>query len=237
MLSLPKPQHCTANVLSKEQVAKNIYLVTFALQNPSELHFLAGQTMMLHIGDETNRPLSIASPPRDSRTILVCNDISPMGPGSRYTLGLSIGDQVSFVAPIGMFTLDEESHRKKVMVATGTGVAPFRSMLFDYLEQGETDEITLYWGVRFEEGLYWQDEFTHLSQRYPNFRFFLTLSRSTDGWQGKQGRVTDHVFVEDKNLFGTDFYLCGSKAMVDEMREKLLAHNVPKEQIKTELFF
>ncbi len=236
MVSLPKPQHYTAKVLSKEQVAKNIYLVIFALQNPSELHFLAGQTMMIHVGDETNRSMSIASPPRDSRTILMCHDIRPMGPGSRYTLGLSIGDVVSLVAPIGMFTLNGESHRKKVMVATGTGVAPFRSMLFDYLEHGGTDDVTLYWGLRFAKDIYWQKEFIDLSATYQNFHFILTLSQPTDEWQGSRGRVTDHVF-DDANLGGSDFYLCGSRAMVDEVKQGLLARTVPQEHIKTELYF
>ncbi len=237
---LPKSQHCTAHVFAKVKLTETVYTVTFVLENPSELHFIAGQTMMLHISDETNRPMSIASPPTDSHTILMCHDIRPMGPGSRYTLGLSIGDQVSFVAPIGMFTLDGESHRKKVMVATGTGIAPFRSMLFDYLEQGGTDDMTLYWGLRYEKDIYWQKDFTDLSQRYQNFHFVLTLSQPTDEWQGsaswRRGRVTDHVF-DEANLAGGDFYLCGSKAMVDEVKEGLLSRNVPKEQIKTELFF
>lgn len=237
MTPLFKPQRYTANVRSKQKLTDNIYLVTFDLENPSELQFIAGQSMMLHVAEGINRSMSIASPPSETRTLLMCQDVSPMGPGSKWTMGLSVGDTVSFMAPLGVFILDTQSHRKKVMIATGTGVVPFRSMLLDYLEHGGTDDVILYWGLRFEKDIYWQDEFEHLSQTYPNFRFVLTLSKPSEDWVGHRGRVTDHIFVHEQNLPGSDFYLCGGKGMVDEMKEKLLVHSVPKEQIKTELFF
>ncbi len=233
----PKPHHCTAVVSSKIKLTENVYLVTFAMKDPPTLEFVAGQTMMLHIAEGINRSMSIASPPSETHSILMCHDISPMGPGSKWTLGLSVGDGVSFMAPLGAFVLDRESPRKKVFVATGTGVVPFRSMLLDYFEGGGTTEATLYWGLRFEEDIYWREEFTALSQKYPNFRFVFTLSKPTEHWSGNKGRVTDHVFSGEKNLPTCDVYLCGSKEMVGEIKGKLLALNVPKEQIKQELFF
>ena len=110
-------------------------------------------------------------------------------------------------------------------------------------------DMVLYWGLRHEEDIFWQKEFEDLATKYPNFRFVLTLSqppdawpasnalRSNAGWQGKRGRVGDHVFADEQNLVGCDFYVCGSKEMVVDMTQQLLAKNVPKEQIKSERFY
>ncbi|MBI2405050.1 hypothetical protein HYV22_02630 [Candidatus Gottesmanbacteria bacterium] len=236
---LPKPQHYTARVSAKVPLTNKVWAVTFTLENPQELHFIAGQSMMLHITDGINRSMSIASPPRDIKNILMCHDVSPMGPGSKWTLGLNVGDQVSLVAPLGMFVLDNQSHRKKVMIATGTGIVPFRSMIMDYLAGPATrqNEVVLYWGLRHEEDIYWREEFEALAGKYPNFHFVLTLSKPTETWAGHRGRVTDHLFVEEKNFIDTDFYLCGSKAMVDEVKKALFSRNVPNTQVKQELFF
>jgi NAD(P)H-flavin reductase len=85
--------------------------------------------------------------------------------------------------------------------------------------------------------LYWTSEFEELVQKYPNFRFVLTLSRPTDTWKGLRGHVTEHVLSGESNLPGAEFYLCGNKAMVREMDEKLIERLVPKEQIYKELYF
>lgn len=257
----PKPHHCTAVVSSKTKLTEKVYLVTFAMKDPPELDFVAGQTMVLHIAEGINRSMSIASVPSDPKNIVMCHDVSPMGPGSKWTLGLSVGDSVSFMAPLGAFVLDKESPRKKVFVATGTGVVPFRSMLLDVYSSTNNelnpniripsqlsnshirtdslfvDTIVLYWGLRYEEDIYWKDEFEKIEKEHPNFRFVFTLSKPTQNWLGKKGRVTDHVFSEEKNLPACDVYLCGNKEMVREVKDKLLALNVPKEQIKQELFF
>ncbi len=237
MIPRPKPQKCSATIASKTQLTSNIILVDFALITPPELEFLAGQTLSLNVGPTTNRSMSIASPPSEKTHILMCHDVSPGGPGSLWTINHREGDAATFMAPLGLFVMDRESHRKKVMIATGTGIAPFRSMLFDYLGNGGTDDITLYWGLRHEEAVYWLDELTDLSLKYPNFRFVLTLSKPSPTWQGAKGRVTDHVVQEESHLSGSDFYLCGNQEMIKDMESQLMHHQVPADQIYKELYF
>jgi len=130
-----------------------------------------------------------------------------------------------------------DSPKRKVFVATGTGIAPFYSMIAAYLKEGGAAEVDLYWGLRHEEDIFWQKEFEQLSRTHPNFRFVLTLSQPSDTWQGKRGHVGDHLFAEEKNLSGSDFYLCGNKDMVADMRAKLTAAGVPDMQVKFELFY
>ncbi len=233
----PRPQKYTAVIESKKQLTKHIFLVNFRVTAPPTITFLPGQTISLHVGEGLNRSMSIASLPTDTTHILMCHDVSPMGPGSQWTLTHKEGDQATFMAPLGIFILDKESHRKKVLVATGTGIAPYRPMIIDYLTSGGTDDITLYWGLRHEDDVYWDEEFRALSQEYPNFRYVLTLSRAGETWHGKRGRVTEHVIQEEQNIPGSDYYLCGNKQMIVDMEAQLTGAGVPKAQIYKELYF
>jgi NAD(P)H-flavin reductase len=233
----PRPQQCVALIESKVHLTKNVYLLNLRMQTPSSIAFLPGQTISLHVGEKLNRSLSISNVPSDNTHILLCHDVSPMGPASQWTLASKVGDEAKFMAPLGIFILDTTSQRKKVLVATGTGIAPFRSMLQEYLSQGGSDDITLYWGLRYEDDVYWVEEFEELAQNYPNFRFVLILSRAGEKWAGKRGHVTEHVLADEANLPGSEFYLCGNKEMVREMDEKLAHAGVAREQIYKELYF
>lgn len=265
-----------------------MYIKRFDLVEPKEISFLSGQTIMFQVAAGVNRSMSIASAPSEKTSILVAHDVSPMGPYSQWTLAANKGDPMNFIGPLGAFTLDRESPRKAVFIATGTGVAPFRSMLLDQLagpagqalrsaylssRDGQGPDLhavsgvvgvkavtvaakryasprladspraalmqplSLYWGLRREEDVFWKEEFEELAVKHPNFKFILTLSQASDRWQGKRGRVGEHVFIEEKNPADADFYLCGNRQMVAEMEAALLAKNVPKEQIKKELFY
>lgn len=220
-------QKITLEVIKKEQLTKIVYQVTFRLVSPSTMDFRAGQNMMLMIGDGINRTMSIASPPNALPEILMVHDTSPMGVGSKWTIGLKVGDIISVVAPTGGALSFIDSPKKKVMIATGTGIAPFRSMILD--KSGAP--MALYWGLRYEEDVYWKEEFQN---RLP---FYLILSKPTDTWQGLRGHVTEHVIFNEKDVQNCEYYLCGNKAMIEEVRTALLECTVPKEQIKTELFF
>lgn len=233
----PKPQKYQAVIEKKEQLTEFVYLVTFKLVEPTEITFLAGQTFMLNVAPGINRTMSICSEPSQTTRILMCHDVSPNGPGSKWTLEHNVGDTATFMAPLGMFTLDTESQRRKIFVATGTGIAPYRSMLLDYLLHGGSDDITLYWGMRHEEDLYWVSEFQELSIKYPNFRFVICLSQPSSSWQGSKGRVTEHVVQEELNIERSDVYLCGNQLMIKDIEVQLKDKHVPIHQIFKELYF
>jgi NAD(P)H-flavin reductase len=234
---LQKPQQFQTVIEKKEQLTKNVFLVTFKLISPAEISFFAGQTFMLTVDDNVRRMMSIANPPSDKNHIVLCHDTSPGGPASLWTRARKAGDKAVLLAPLGMFMIDKESHRKKVLIATGTGIAPFRSMVLDYLENGGTDDVTIYWGLRHEEDVYLADDFGKIHAKYPNFRFVLTLSKPTSSWQGKIGRVTTHIVQDEQNLPGTDFYLCGNHNMINDIEKQLADRNVPEPQIHKELLF
>jgi NAD(P)H-flavin reductase len=236
-MSLQKPQQFRTIIEKKEQLTKDVFLVTFKLIDPPEITFFAGQTFMLTVDNNVKRMMSIANPPSDKTHILLCHDTSPNGPASQWTRSRKVGDTAVLMGPFGMFTIDRESHRKKVLIATGTGIAPFRSMVLDYLENGGTDDITIYWGLRHEEDVYLAEDFGKISMKYPNFRFVLTLSQPTSSWQGKTGRVTVHIVQDEQNLPGTDFYLCGNHNMINDIETLLAERGVPKPQVHKELLF
>lgn len=243
--SMEKPQKYTITIISKEKVGQHIYFVRFALPDGQELHFQAGQTVMFKVQGVNpdsigvNRSMSIASPPSENKGILMCHDTSPMGPFSLWTIHANIGDTIEILGPLGIFTLNKESPRNKILIATGTGIAPFRSMLLDVFSNHEPStihyELMLYWGLRRETDIYWDDEFTDLAKRFPNFHYYLTLSQPQPSWEGHRGRVTAHLDeIIDPNA---EYYLCGSSGMIGEVKQKLLDAHVPSEQIKNEAFF
>jgi NAD(P)H-flavin reductase len=233
MMSLPTPQKFQARLVSIKKISNKVYLERFELVEPKEMTFFAGQTVMLYVAPGVNRAMSIASPPSEKTSITLAHDVLPMGSYSKWALSAKVGDQMQFMGPLGNFVAYRESPRRKIFVATGTGIAPFRSMILDM----PSETMTLYWGLRHEEDIFWQKEFEELSSSYPNFRFVLTLSKPTTLWTGKRGHVCDHVFADEKNLPGTDFYLCGNKDMIADMRTRLKAAGVPDTQVKFELFY
>lgn len=226
-------QKITVEVIKKEQVTEKVFFVTFRLVTPPAIDFRAGQNMMLMVSPGINRTMSIASPPSQKNEVLMIHDVSPMGPGSQWTLGLKVGDSATIVAPTGGSLSFIPSSKKKVMIATGTGVAPFHSMMLDKPNLS----MVLYWGLRYETDVYWKEEFDRISSFHPNFTWHQVLSKPSDSWRGLRGHVTEHVLEREKNMPESEFYLCGNKAMIEEVRTKFLEQNVPKEQIKTELFY
>ncbi len=230
-MSLPKPQKFTSRLVEIQKISNKVYLERFALLEPKEITFLAGQTVMLYVAAGVNRTMSIASLPSEKTSITLIHDISPMGAYAKWALSAKVGDQMKFMGPLGNFTY-KESPRRKVFVATGTGIAPFRSMILGM----PSDSMTLYWGLRHEEDIFWQKEIEELSGSYKNFRFVLTLSQPSPSWAGTTGHVQDHVFAQ-QHLSDADYYLCGNKTMIDDVRAKLKAAGVPDNQVKFELFY
>jgi CDP-4-dehydro-6-deoxyglucose reductase len=116
------------------------------------------------------------------------------------------------------------------LIATGTGIAPFRSMLQAHLNAA-SPVFTLLFGVRYESHLLYREEFEEIARVHANFRFWPTLTRPESGWTGRQGRVQAHLTEAIGDRRDIDFYLCGLKEMVDETRVLLKSQGFDRKQI------
>jgi NAD(P)H-flavin reductase len=236
MIPISTPQKFTSRLAEIKKISSKVYLERFELIEPKEITFVAGQTVMLYVAPGVNRTMSIASPPSEKTSITLLHDVSPMGVYSKWALAAKVGDEMEFMGPLGGFILDRESPRNKVLIATGTGMTPFYVMVRDYLSSGGTADVMLYWGLRHEEDIFWQKEFDVLSKQYQNFHFQLTLSQGSENWQGQRGHVQDYLFSQ-QNLRDAEYYVCGNRLMVEDVRAKLKGADVPDSQVKFELFY
>ena len=126
---------------------------------------------------------------------------------------------------MGRFGISPESKRH-LLVATGTGLAPMRSLWQSLLMKKNSPKIHLLFGVRSEEFLFCTEEITELEKNFPNFSATICLSRPQKSGDFFQGRVTDCMRKKPSEFFeNTEFSLCGSKEMVAEMKEILAEKN------------
>ncbi len=192
------------------------------LSVPMDMQFKAGQFVSFEVPKEGSpylltRPYSIASPPSISNKVLLLFNLIPGGPGSTYLFSLRLGDRVSFKGPAGSFSLRKDLTKQILLVATGTGIAPFRAMVLSQLERNSPQPMTLMWGLRSERDLYYQDEFRALAERYPQFCFLTTLSQPGPTWRGNQGRVTSLVHTRVTSVRNVAVYLCGNGDMIKDV--------------------
>jgi NAD(P)H-flavin reductase len=237
-MEFAKPWKYQARIITKDQLTQTVYFVRYELVKPDCILFRAGQTFMLTVAPGTHRAMSIASPPQETHILESVQDVAPMGIGSKWLLNRKVGDEVELTAPLGRFVFDHESVRKKVMIATGTGIAPFRSMLLDMTDNRIPNEsIALYWGLRHEEDLFFREQLEKIDKDRDKLIFYLILSQPTAAWSGLSGHVQDHIFTKETDFIGCDYYLCGNKKMITDTKEKLFAQKVLESQIKYDPYY
>ncbi len=221
-----------AVLVEVRELAPNIRHFVFEVPDLREFYFIPGQfvslTHPIH-GKEITRPYSIASKPGGNRFDL-CLNLVEEGVFTPWLFDLKPGDEIETSAPLGFFIV-RNPQRDAIFVATGTGIAPMRSMLEAYLGQDDPRRLTLIFGVRHEHGLLYRDEFEELAQKHPNFRFWPTLTRPEPSWTGRVGRVQSAMIEAIGPRRDLDVYICGLKAMVDDVRAILKGMGFDRKQI------
>ncbi|MFH2118560.1 MAG: FAD-binding oxidoreductase [Candidatus Paceibacterota bacterium] len=212
---------------------------TFELVEPNQLKFSAGQYVSFAVSDQGHRrSWSICSSPEIEHSFEILIDPTPMGMGTQFLQNLKLGDEAQMMAPMGQLMIDENGvEQALVFVATGAGIAPFRSMILDLLQvKKDTRPMILHWGLRHEEELIWQDEFQELTENFPNFQFHPVISQATQEWSLCRGRVTDCLSVHQL-LANAGYYLCGSEQMVQDVTSLLNSKSISPERIHREKFY
>jgi ferredoxin-NADP reductase len=209
----------------------------FTFETEVPLTFTPGQFVSLFTernGKTVTRAYSIASAPQGNRFEL-CLNLVEEGILSPWLFQLQPGDLIEYKGPFGAFVFREPPN-DSILVATGTGVTPYRSMLHHHLLSDPQRRCTLVFGARHEHGILYRAEFEDLARTIPNFRFLPTITRPGPGWTGLTGRVHDHVLLELGDRRDVDVYICGLAEMVNELRNKLKEEGLDRKRIIVEKY-
>jgi len=215
------PRQWVTRVAAVERLSSSGYALQLVRDG---LVFRPGQLVNLHGRNHLeDRSYTICSGDRDE-FLTILYRLIPTGILTPQLSALRAGDALTISGPYGEFVL-RDPMRPLYFFATGTGVAPCRA----YLRSYSGLDLTLVHGVRWEEDLFYREEFRAISYQ-------PCLTADSGGEGVFSGRVTDYArgrsFPENGH-----FYLCGANEMIYEMQEILAERGVPKEHVFTEAYY
>jgi ferredoxin--NADP+ reductase len=213
--------------------------------------FVSGQYMTIGVfadGKLVQRPYSVASDPAAAGDIGYEMYVRLVNGGLFTPLlwRLPIGHRMRMIGPKGKFTLEPDDERIHLFISSGTGNAPFISMMRSSLREGKPRRTVFLNGVSYEADLGYRLllEGWQRSGEYP-VTYIPTVSRPTDplnaGWTGRAGRAESNVasVLEELALTpdNTIAYICGNPDMIVAAEATLLSRGFPEAQVKKELYW
>lgn len=229
-----------------DEVAEGLAIVGVqALEEP--FPFEPGQYatlgLMGDVGKLIQRPMSISSPSTDLSEYEFFIRLVDEGGFTPLLWERSVGDPINIKGPKGKFLLQDDGHTC-YFIASGTGLAPFMSMLDTLQANGEARDIVLLHGVSYDHDLAWREELEELANggRFP-LRYAGTVSRPQHcpDWSGLTGRAETVVAGQldelGLNADNTTLYLCGNPEMVSAVEEIAAGRGFPPEQVRKELYW
>ena len=201
----------------------------FALryQGNEAFDFIPGQFISVHFdkdGSELKRSYSIATIPTKTDLIEFAASFVEGGPGSEYLFNLQPGDELKISGPAGRLLLMPEAEQPKrlILVATGTGVTPYRAMLPELkkrIEQTDLKVVQLL-GVRSQEHVLYAQDFIDCAKQHENYDYLVYYSReypqTPESYERKgyvQTAFDNDIAVDPEQDM---IYLCGNPDMIDQ---------------------
>lgn len=240
--SLFNVKQIKSRVKSIRDVTHDIKEVVFDLQGET-IEFTAGMYMQIvvpsygKIRGTTQRAYSISSKPSNKGECELLIRLVPGGIATTYVHEhLQEEQEMELIGPFGEFMRTYEDSIM-VCVAGGSGMAPFKSILFDMLEKGETDrEVWYFFGARTKKDLFYMEEMQALEKEWPNFHFVGALSepQPEENWTGATGLITDVLDSYMKEKMGDkkkQGFLCGSPGMINACNQVMTNNGIPLEEI------
>jgi ferredoxin--NADP+ reductase len=213
--------------------------------------FEPGQYMTIGVfadGKLVQRPYSVASPPVESADggYEFYVRLVPILRFTTLLWRLPVGHAMRMIGPKGKFLLEPDDQRTHLFVSTGTGIAPFISMI----RQGQADRAprrtVVVHGCSYVDELGYRDalETWERDGSYP-VRYIPTISRPNDprnaGWTGRTGRAEAVVGAVCKDLGlrpeRTVVYICGNPDMILNVESELMDRGFPEFHVKKELYW
>lgn len=241
--------HFTLRLADSRMLAPTVRHLAFERADGQPLAFVPGQFLQVHFhyadGTATKRSYSVATV-GDGRSPVQRIEIAVSyvegGAATALLGGLAEGDTIEASGPYGRFCLQPgDAHPRYLLLATGTGVTPYRAMLpqlAEWLASGGREAVLIY-GARKETELLYDEEFAAFAAAHPGFTYLSCLSRearavprATDRMGHVQTALPELAPAADRDIA----YLCGNPNMVDAAFAALKEFGLPVPQIRREKY-
>jgi len=234
----------TGTVIKIEDASESTRRFWIQIPELDSFNFKPGQfvTLDLPIHEKTNkrwRSYSIASAPDGTNIIELVIVLLEGGLGTTYLFNeIKVGSTITLRGPVGVFTLPETLDKDLYLICTGTGIAPFRSMVH-WIHQHKIahKNIHLIFGCRKLSDQLYGSELKTLEVQENNFYYHPVFSREDavpDGAHKGYVHAVYEQLLAAKNP--SQFYLCGWKNMIDEAKQRIMAAGYDKKDIHLEIY-
>ncbi|MEO7854275.1 MAG: CDP-6-deoxy-delta-3,4-glucoseen reductase [Rubrivivax sp.] len=232
-----------ARVLSLQRVAADVTILKLQLPANQNLQYRAGQYMEIILRDGARRSYSMANAAHNLGSPAAIELHLRHMVGGVFTdhvfYGMKEKDILRIEGPFGSFFLREDSPAPIVMLASGTGFAPIKTIVEHMELKRVTRPAVLYWGCRTRADLYLHDWALGACERLPSLRYVPVLSepRAEDGWTGRVGLVHEQVMVDIADLSAHQVYACGTPLMVEAAQRDFVSRcGLPEDQFFADAF-
>ena len=219
-----------SRVISMGKLAPDVMSLKLQLPATETFRFYAGQYVEILLKDGRRRSYSMANPPHDAAALELHLRHMPGGLFTDHVFGVGATQMkereiLRLEGPFGSFFLREDSDLPIIMLASGTGFAPIKSIVQHMIEKQIHRPVTLYWGGRRPRDLYMMDLAQSWSQSMPGFKFVPVVSDALpeDNWTGRTGLVHQAVMQDFPDMSAYQVYACGAPIVVESARKDFCA--------------
>lgn len=222
------------DILNITPLTSVIYRICLKPQTP--LKFKAGQYLLIHMGEDDKRPFSIASATHDSEIIEL-----HIGADETNNYALQVLEKLKQNDTIEVSGGFGEAYYRPVkepvvLIAGGTGFSYTYSILKQALHEAPETDMTLYWGTRKAEDLYFAEELTALASKYRYFTFIPVVEFPDATWKGRTGWVHRAVLNDYPSLSNYHVYIAGRFEMAKTAREDFVAKGLAQSALYGDAF-
>lgn len=208
-----------------ERPADDVAIIKLQLPANEVLQFNAGQYIEFLLRDGSRRSYSMANAPYQEGGLELHIRHMPGGVFTDHVFqAMKPREILRMEGPMGTFFLREDK-RPAILLASGTGFAPIKSLLEQAFFKGDERDFVLYWGGRKKADLYQMELAKSWEREHTNFRFVPVLSEPTEAceWQGREGFVHQAVMDDFPNMEGYQVYACGAPIVIESAQRDFTA--------------
>ena len=217
-----------------EKLTDNVLKVILRLPPNSNFKYNSGQYVNIIKGNLV-RSYSIANSSDHKNQLEFFIKKYQNGLMSKYLFeDARINDLLRIEGPIGTFFLRDSEFENIIFLATGTGIAPIRSILQEVENSPLDYQNKNFWvvvGARYKDDLLWEPKFDNV-----NINYIPVLSRQENDWNGEKGYVQEIVLTQKIDLGNAQVYACGSNDMINSAKELLLKNNLNENNFFSDAF-